>query len=607
MRTSRLDRFGAVATFAIVVGNAATLDAQANAQTATQSGDVAPGAVHACYVPVAGVLYLIKQPGLLVACLTVPVQHPEISWNREGPRGDNGERGPAGPPGAPGQQGDKGPAGPPGAQGPIGDQGPAGDKGPAGAPGVPGDKGLPGDKGPDGAPGPVGDPGPLGDKGPAGAQGPVGDTGPGGDAGPAGAKGLTGDKGPTGDQGPVGEKGPAGEQGVGDKGPMGEKGPTGDKGPTGEPGPSGQMLPCDNGCVITPFIANLAVTSAKLATITAPGKIANSATSATAANIASRIVARDGVGFFAMGGSSFSHNMTVTGFRLGAGSVISHAGITILHRQGGLPETSSTYAGPAAGRGGVAENTGVGSNSANSTTQGGNTAMGLSSLDRTGGGVGNTAIGLRAMELGVANGGFNVAVGAGAGRNIGVSGPSLGARNIVLGAGAGNAIVGASNSIHVANAGPNELATIRIGSNHLRAFIAGIDNSVVNGAAVQVNVTTGQLGIPTSSARFKVDVRDVGDASAALRRLHPVSYRYRREVDPSATLHYGLIAEEVDRVAPDLVVRDSTARPYTVRYEMLVPLLVSEIQRRQARLAALRQESAALLLRLERLEVAARP
>jgi hypothetical protein len=119
-----------------------------------------------------------------------------------------------------------------------------------------------------------------------------------------------------------------------------------------------------------------------------------------------------------------------------------------------------------------------------------------------------------------------------------------------------------------------------------RTFIAGISNAVVTGAAVQVN-PSGQLGVAASSARFKLDVRDLGSASAALYRLRPVAFRYRPEIDRAGALQYGLIAEEVERAAPELVVHDSAGRVFTVRYELLVPMLLNEIQRLEQRLARL--------------------
>ena len=602
-----------VAAFGLVAGSAAPLGAQAGAQTVTQSGDVVLAVIHACFVPRAGLLYVIKEPELLLSCLTVPVQHSAISWNRQGPKGDKGPAGAAGPPGADGAAGDKGPPGLAGAHGVVGDPGPTGDKGAPGAAGAVGDKGPTGDKGPAGAAGPPGDQGLVGDKGPNGAEGPRGDQGPTGDKGPSGEKGPVGDKGAEGDKGETGDKGPDGEKGpVGDKGPTGEKGPTGDNGPTGQQGPTGQLVPCDNGCVTTPMIANLAVTNAKLATISGTGKIANSATTATSTDIANRIVARDANRFFAMGGNFGS--VTLNALRLSLNSGISHAGAFIIRREGsGSPEVASVYAGPGAGggAGGPSENTGVGSSSLALSTQGANTAAGIASLRDAGtfgvpSGIGNTVVGLRAMETGDRNGGFNVAIGRRTGRQLNSAGA---ARNVFIGFDAGIVLNTGNDNLYILfSAGTNESQAIRVGhAAQTRAFVAGIHNSTVDGLAVHVDNATGQLGVLTSSARFKVDVRDVGDASATLSRLHPVAYRYRADLDATATLQYGLIAEEVDRVMPDLIVRESSARPYTVRYDMLVPLLVNEIQRRSDRLAALRDESAALLRRLEQLEAATQP
>ena len=82
---------------------------------------------------------------------------------------------------------------------------------------------------------------------------------------------------------------------------------------------------------------------------------------------------------------------------------------------------------------------------------------------------------------------------------------------------------------------------------------------------------------------------------------------YRPAIDPSGTIQYGLIAEEVDRVAPELVVRDPAGRPYTVRYNMLVPMLVSEAQRIARDITAVEQQNNDILRRIERLEAAIRP
>jgi hypothetical protein len=113
--------------------------------------------------------------------------------------------------------------------------------------------------------------------------------------------------------------------------------------------------------------------------------------------------------------------------------------------------------------------------------------------------------------------------------------------------------------------------------------------------------------VAASSARFKLDVRDLGSASTAIYRLRPVAFRYRPEIDRVGTLQYGLIAEEVERVAPDLVVRDSTGQVFTVRYELLVPMLLNELQRLERERGAQTAAMADLERRLARLEEKSKP
>jgi Chaperone of endosialidase len=101
----------------------------------------------------------------------------------------------------------------------------------------------------------------------------------------------------------------------------------------------------------------------------------------------------------------------------------------------------------------------------------------------------------------------------------------------------------------------------------------------VSGSTVEVT-SNGQLGIPLSSARYKRDIRDMGSASAGLMRLRPVAFRYKH--DPSGTLQYGLVAEEVARVYPELVTRGTDGKLQSVRYLELTALLLNELQK-QAR------------------------
>jgi len=97
----------------------------------------------------------------------------------------------------------------------------------------------------------------------------------------------------------------------------------------------------------------------------------------------------------------------------------------------------------------------------------------------------------------------------------------------------------------------------------------------VTGAAVQVNAA-GQLGTAPSSQRFKDEIKPMDKASEAILVLKPVTFRYKHEIDPKNIPQFGLVAEEVEKVNPDLVVRDKEGKPYSVRYEAVNAMLLNE-------------------------------
>ena len=116
---------------------------------------------------------------------------------------------------------------------------------------------------------------------------------------------------------------------------------------------------------------------------------------------------------------------------------------------------------------------------------------------------------------------------------------------------------------------------------------------------------SGKLGTTTSSARFKQDVRDMGDASDVLMKLRPVTFRYREDAvgaEEAKTTQYGLIAEEVAEVAPELVAPDLEGKPYSVKYHELPALLLNEVQEQQRIIEEQQQVIAALSARLDALE-----
>jgi hypothetical protein len=121
------------------------------------------------------------------------------------------------------------------------------------------------------------------------------------------------------------------------------------------------------------------------------------------------------------------------------------------------------------------------------------------------------------------------------------------------------------------------------------------------GAAVFVN-SSGQLGTMTSSRRFKRDIADMDKASEAIFSLRPVTFRYKPELDIKGTPQFGLIAEEVNDVNPDLVVRDEQGEIQTVRYEQVNAMLLNEFLKEHKRVDDLRSENAEMKKRLAELE-----
>jgi hypothetical protein len=239
------------------------------------------------------------------------------------------------------------------------------------------------------------------------------------------------------------------------------------------------------------------------------------------------------------------------------------------------------------------------------TTGGANTAAGVRALQANTSGFDNTADGYQSLASST-TGNYNTAVGANALAN------SAGNHNIALGAGAGRNVTFGDNNIEIDDTGqPGDSGVIRIGTPSVQnsAYIVGIFGTTIpTGAPVFIN-SSGQLGTLTSSRRFKEAIQDMGDASEALLSLQPVTFHYKPQIDPAETLQFGLVAEDVDRVNPDLVIRDDKRDIYTVRYEAINAMLLNEflkehkkVQLQEQRLAAQDAELKELKQRLEKLE-----
>jgi hypothetical protein len=270
-------------------------------------------------------------------------------------------------------------------------------------------------------------------------------------------------------------------------------------------------------------------------------------------------------------------------------------------------------------------NAAVGAWALGSTTVGeNNVAVGFAALFRNVGGCLNTGQGFYALNSNT-SGNWNTASGAYAldgcttgSRNVGFGAYSLhnvttGSENIALGHEAGVNIFRGSRNICLGSLGDSQdNDTIRIGNpgRQSRVFIAGISGvTSAAGAPVYVNMF-GQLGTLTSSSRFKEAIKDMDATSSALLKLKPVTFHYKKEIDSEAVPQYGLIAEEVEKVDPNLVLRDADGVTYTVRYEAVNAMLLNEflkqhteVQEQRKTIAGQQAGIRALAARLEQVDL----
>ena len=206
------------------------------------------------------------------------------------------------------------------------------------------------------------------------------------------------------------------------------------------------------------------------------------------------------------------------------------------------------------------DNTAFGSLALNqNTTSRDNTAFGSQALRDNTNGLFNTAVGRSALQNNT-TGGFNIAIGNLAGLNH-----TSGSNNIVI------------DHLGVAA----EAFTIRIGTAQTRTFIAGIRDIMTQGDALAVVIdNAGQLGTISSSRRYKEQIHDMAAASERLLNLRPVTFRYKNAFeDGDKPIQFGLIAEEVAEVFPELVVFNEDRTPESVKYRLLSTLLLNELQK----------------------------
>ncbi len=229
------------------------------------------------------------------------------------------------------------------------------------------------------------------------------------------------------------------------------------------------------------------------------------------------------------------------------------------------------------------DNTASGASALLQNTSGSNnTATGYRALYTNESGSDNTAAGHDALKLNTAN--DNAAVGG-----LALSNSTTGSNNIALGYKAGYNVTTGSNNVEISNQGnASDNNTIKIGEagTQTTTFIAGIYNTSVSGNAVMVN-SSGQLGVVNSSERFKTDIESMESNTARLGQLRPVTFTLKS--DAKGTRQYGLIAEEVAKVYPELVIRDEHGRIDSVRYDELAPMLLNEVQQQAAEIKELKK------------------
>jgi len=234
------------------------------------------------------------------------------------------------------------------------------------------------------------------------------------------------------------------------------------------------------------------------------------------------------------------------------------------------------------------DNTAIGATALQFNTTGNyNTADGVEALYWNNTGTNNTATGFGALFENTGSG--NTA----AGMEALVA--NTGSNNIGLGFQAGKNLTGGKNNVDIGNAGvAAESNTIRIGSQGTQTatYIAGIAGAGITGGTDVVVSSTGRLGIVMSSARYKHDIRDMGGASVKLLELRPVTFRYNS--DPTGAIQYGLVAEEVAKLYPELVVYGPDGKAETVRYSMLSAMLLNELQKRAREIDRLSVKMAAI-------------
>jgi hypothetical protein len=236
------------------------------------------------------------------------------------------------------------------------------------------------------------------------------------------------------------------------------------------------------------------------------------------------------------------------------------------------------------------------------TTGSSNTAVGFGALAANQTSNFGTAVGFKALANSIysSNDAFgdkalgNTVTGT---SNVGIGSGALflntgGHSNVALGNAAGFYATG-SNNIYIGalmRGVPDESDACYIGS---------IFNQTSSGGTTVFINSDGKLGTATSSQRFKEEIKPMERASEALFSLRPVTFHYKSEIDPVCTSQFGLVAEDVEQVNPDLVVRDKEGKPYSVRYDAVNAMLLNEFIKEHQKVEDLKKDFQATLAQLK--------
>jgi hypothetical protein len=218
------------------------------------------------------------------------------------------------------------------------------------------------------------------------------------------------------------------------------------------------------------------------------------------------------------------------------------------------------------------------------TIGGGNTATGFQALVNNTSGGNNTATGFQALRNNT--GTFNTATGV-----LALEHNTTGAENTALGGEAGRDQTTGSGNVYIGR------SMVGVAGESNKTYIRNINTTTVSGGtadSVTVDLGTGLLGHATSSRRYKEEIQPMDQASEALYRLKPVTFHYNKEIDRTQALSFGLIAEDVAEVNPDLIVRDTAGKPETVRYEAVNAMLLNEFLKEHNTVQELKKQVAVL-------------